>query len=136
MRNPGYARRGERAQYRTEETRLLAGAVRARPPDAPGDGESARDIAPARADSGGWRGRARAWGGREGPGAHAAQAPDGGRLAGAAAPGQTARGGPKRRPPRFALRAARDPGPLSRTPGEIGGAELRPVRTLRGARGT
>ena len=45
-----YARRGERAQYWIEETRLLAEAVRARPPDAPGDGESARDIAPAARD--------------------------------------------------------------------------------------
>ena len=33
-----------------EETRLLAEAVRAHPPDAPGDGESARDIAPAARD--------------------------------------------------------------------------------------
>ena len=45
-----YARRGERAQYWIEETRLLAEAVRARPPDAPGDGESARDIAPVARD--------------------------------------------------------------------------------------
>ena len=45
-----YARRGERAQSWIEETRLLAEAVLARPPDAPGDGESARDITPAARD--------------------------------------------------------------------------------------
>ena len=45
-----YARRGERARYWIDETRLLAAAVRARPEGATGDGGGGADIAPAARD--------------------------------------------------------------------------------------